>query len=271
MKANDNRTIEFEGKAYTGYEATQMQRKIETAIRHSKDATNLFKASGDTVGRLAEQGKLNALVDKYSAFSKQAGLRVKKERMSVSGYRPVKASLIDKEEYTELIKKIGINNAPKTLDIYHQIKYNKTKEYDLLQNFSKYKSTVPSATLRQYELYAELKELKLIKGTVVPYESHHAYILEDLSHKRDPSHIMKRMKERHITDDEVQKYVDNALFVEQQFKGTRLVYYSQYGVTVLTKTSDYVGINWIAKTVWNKTDFDANTYKILEVGRKHAK
>ena len=40
-------------------------------------------------------------------------------------------------------------------------------------------------------------------------------------------------------------------------------------MTVLTKTNDYPGIEWIAKTVWGKPDFDDSTLKILEVARKY--
>jgi hypothetical protein len=38
---------------------------------------------------------------------------------------------------------------------------------------------------------------------------------------------MKRMFERHITADEVQSYVDNALFMENQWSGMRRIYYSE--------------------------------------------
>ena len=74
---------------------------------------------------------------------------------------------------------------------------------------------------------------------------------------------MKRMKERQITDDDVQKFVDTALFSVEQFKGTRCAFYSADGVTVLTKTKDYENIEWIVKTTWNKYDFDEKTEELL--------
>ena len=55
---------------------------------------------------------------------------------------------------------------------------------------------------------------------------------------------MKRMAERNITDDQVQWNIDHANLCISQFNGTRLVYYSDEGVTVLTKTGDYDGIDW---------------------------
>lgn len=90
LKARDRRTFEYEGKRYTGYEATQVQRKLETEMRRQKDRANLFAVSGDEDGRRAAQEKLNILSRKYKEFSGAAGLDTHKERTSVSGFRRVK-------------------------------------------------------------------------------------------------------------------------------------------------------------------------------------
>jgi len=92
LKARDKETFEYEGKRYTGYEATQVQRKLETAIRHAKDRQIIAAATGDDTLRRQEQAKINALKNQYEKFSDAAGLRAKNERMSVSGYHKVKAS-----------------------------------------------------------------------------------------------------------------------------------------------------------------------------------
>lgn len=90
LKAQDRETFEFEGKMYTGYEAKQVQRKLETAMRHAKDRQIIAAAAGDDVLRRQEQQKINVLADKYSKFSNAAKLPTKKERASVSGYHRVK-------------------------------------------------------------------------------------------------------------------------------------------------------------------------------------
>ncbi len=90
LKERDRQTFEYEGKQYTGYEATQVQRKLETEMRRQKDRANLFAVSGDDDGRRAAQEKLNILTRKYKQFSDAAGLDVHKERMSVSGFHRVK-------------------------------------------------------------------------------------------------------------------------------------------------------------------------------------
>lgn len=90
LAENDRKRV-FEGKEYTGYEATQKQRQIETEIRRRKDRANLAKASGDDVWRREEQARINALRQKYSEFSQAVGLDVKRDRMSVRGFHTVKA------------------------------------------------------------------------------------------------------------------------------------------------------------------------------------
>lgn len=109
FKAMDNKTFEYEGKTYTGYEAKQMQRKLETAIRHAKDRQKIAKAAGDDTLRRQEQKKLNDLTRKYKDFSEKAGLPVKKERMSVSGYYRVKENLFINEEDIKISSK-KLNN-----------------------------------------------------------------------------------------------------------------------------------------------------------------
>lgn len=69
----------------------------------------------------------------------------------------------------------------------------------------------------------------------------------------------------------MQRYVDTAIFSLSHYNDTRLAYYSLDGVTDLTKTSDYDGIEWIAKTAWSKADFDEITDKILKEAKKYAR
>lgn len=116
FKAMDNKTFEYEGKTYTGYEAKQMQRKLETAIRHAKDRQKIAKAAGDDTLRRQEQKKLNDLTRKYKDFSEKAGLSVKKDRMSVSGYYRVKP--VDNRGGSGIIKADKLNDI---IYSYHEI------------------------------------------------------------------------------------------------------------------------------------------------------
>lgn len=85
--------IEFEGKEMTRYEAAQLQRRIETGVRAAKDRANLAAAAGDDVWRRSEQLRINQLTAKYQELSEAAGLPTRRERMTVSGFRPVRATV----------------------------------------------------------------------------------------------------------------------------------------------------------------------------------
>lgn len=71
----------FDGKTYTAYEATQMQRRIERQIRAQKKLKNAYEKSGLTEEAQAANIKLRRLNAKYKAFSKAAGLPEQPERL----------------------------------------------------------------------------------------------------------------------------------------------------------------------------------------------
>lgn len=73
----------FDGKTYTAYEATQMQRRIERQIRAQKRLTVSLKANGQSEEYTAANAKLRRLNAKYKEFSKAAGLPLQQERTKV--------------------------------------------------------------------------------------------------------------------------------------------------------------------------------------------
>lgn len=89
MNRESQSIIEYEGKKYTTYEATQVQRKFETEIRKQKDQQIIARASGnkELVGQ--SQNKISQLTSKYNDFSNKAGLDTYKNRLSVSGYKRI--------------------------------------------------------------------------------------------------------------------------------------------------------------------------------------
>ena len=89
MNRESQSIVEYEGKKYTAYEATQVQRKLETAIRKEKDRQIIARASGDKDGVSVAQKNITTLTHKYNDFSKNARLDTYKNRLSVSGYRRV--------------------------------------------------------------------------------------------------------------------------------------------------------------------------------------
>ena len=89
MNKESESIIEYEGNKYTKYEATQVQRKLETAIRQQKDRQIIARASGDKNGVGIAQSNISTLTSKYNDFSKNAGLDTYKNRLAVSGYHRV--------------------------------------------------------------------------------------------------------------------------------------------------------------------------------------
>ena len=90
IQDKNEKGFEFEGKHYSMYEGTQLQRKIELNIRKQKDTQILARVSGDKELIEESQEKIRLLTDKYDKLCKISGLLPKKERMQVLGYRTVK-------------------------------------------------------------------------------------------------------------------------------------------------------------------------------------
>ena len=87
MNRESQSIIEYEGKKYTAYEATQLQRKLETEIRKQKDIQIMAKASGNKELIAHSQEKIRQLTNKYRQLSDVSGLPTKMQRMRVSGYK----------------------------------------------------------------------------------------------------------------------------------------------------------------------------------------
>ena len=73
----------FDGKTYTAYEATQMQRRVERQIIKQKRLVTAYKASEQTDEYRAAKIKLTRLNSKYNAFSEAAKLPRQWERTKV--------------------------------------------------------------------------------------------------------------------------------------------------------------------------------------------
>lgn len=80
---DDGHNIDFEGKHYTAYEATQKQRQIERTVRKLKREQAAYKAAGLTEEEQAVTARIRRLNKEYKAFSEAAGLPMQRERMKV--------------------------------------------------------------------------------------------------------------------------------------------------------------------------------------------
>ena len=75
--------IDYAGKHYTMYEATQRQRRLEASMRRQKRRIIADEATGDRERKQQDQIKLQVLNQEYRRFSKAAGLRTQDARAEI--------------------------------------------------------------------------------------------------------------------------------------------------------------------------------------------
>ena len=87
---NDKGAI-IDGKHYTNYEITQLQRSFERKIRKQKDIQILAKESGNKELVKESQDRITQLTQKYREISKISGLPTRMDRLKVAKYRRISA------------------------------------------------------------------------------------------------------------------------------------------------------------------------------------
>ena len=87
---NDKGAI-IDGKHYTNYEITQLQRSFERKIRKQKDIQILAKESGNKELIKESQDRIKQLTNKYKEISKISGLPTRMDRLKVAKYRRISA------------------------------------------------------------------------------------------------------------------------------------------------------------------------------------
>lgn len=89
---NSRAQITIDGVTMSRYEWTQEQRRIETNIRAQKDIAVAAKAYGDMPARREAQRNIDAWQELYTRISEAAGVRERPDKMTVAGFRKVKAA-----------------------------------------------------------------------------------------------------------------------------------------------------------------------------------
>ena len=108
MRQENEEGITYNGRHYTGYEATQRQRNLEASMRRQKRKILVDEAAGDGEKLQTDQIKLQLLRQEYARFSKAAGLRTQTERAEAVGFGWKQAG-----------------DARKTFEKYSSVRYNK--------------------------------------------------------------------------------------------------------------------------------------------------
>lgn len=76
-----------DGKHFTLYECTQVQRKLETKIRYAKEEQMLMKELKNNTFRNLARRKVEYLTAEYKRFSKQCNMPMRLNRTTVPGYK----------------------------------------------------------------------------------------------------------------------------------------------------------------------------------------
>ena len=107
FRKDNEKGVTVDGKHYTGYQATQMQRKLERAIRKEKRRVLVAESAGDVETLPVAQTRLQRLRQEYKRFSDAAGLRTEDERLFVAD--KTKAAAADAKRNTGVRVKYDSN------------------------------------------------------------------------------------------------------------------------------------------------------------------
>lgn len=217
-----------------------------------------------TIGKSAERIQQDK---DFSSIEKNPLSRDPRTKKQVEAYREKQRNrqqlYRDMKQHKEYRVVLG-KDIPKDFAKFRDLKYNDPEKWEYIKGLKEYLEKYPSSNKKYYNVAQELKKLGIKNiGVPLPPQKKQAFILPEGKH--DPYHIMHRMMERQITDDDIRSYMNNAHCMFVQWGGKRQAFYSSSGVCVITKS----GKDWIYKTAWNSTDFDDSTCTILEVIRKN--
>jgi len=128
FRADNEKGVTIDGRRYTMYEATQMQRRIERSIRTQKRRILVDESAGDQDKLLTDRIRFQRLRQEYKRFSRAAGLRTEPERARVTGFG--RGQAMSAEKYGNIVsEQIGHSVGakarnydvfnPATGDIFH--------------------------------------------------------------------------------------------------------------------------------------------------------
>lgn len=86
MRRRNEEGVTFDGRHYTGFEATQRQRKFERSIRKQQRRILIDETVEDTTKLQTDQIRLQRLKQEYKRFSDGVGLPMQYERLDTAGF-----------------------------------------------------------------------------------------------------------------------------------------------------------------------------------------
>lgn len=169
----ENTPKEFQGKAYTLYEAKQKQRQMETAMRAQREKVQLLQKGGaDPDDVMLARAKYQGQLNEYSKFSRKMGLKEERERIYYdmrgriatntkrqnAKYTPdmIRNATRDSNQYDRYKNIIG--DSVGSLADFRQMKYNNPKEFSLLTDYTNSVKSGMISPLSGFKNYKSLYE-----------------------------------------------------------------------------------------------------------------
>lgn len=217
--------FEFEGKHYTMYEGTQLQRQIETKIRQYKER----QIGAESIENLDEvircQKRIRQLTDKYNELHKVSGLSTRIERLRVDNYKKVSKKTLNNLFEDNIISKDfeKVNKNVETLIIYDR--NTKDKIYNATDNK---KSSVGG--LKALSIFVKSKPNTLVSAHNHPSNS--SFSLKDImTFNRFGSINSIFVDTEGYTYFLEKKYIKkiNSKYLNKTIVETRKIYYNKFG------------------------------------------
>lgn len=241
-KANKD-GFEFEGKHYTNYEGTQLQRQIETKIRQYKDRQIGARAIDNAEEVYHCQEKIRLLTNKYNDLHKVSGLPTKIDRLRVEGYKKLN---ISKSLFSDNIITRDFKNKSKKVE--SMIIYDMKTRKKIYATTSNKRSVV--GDLKAYGIFATAKPNSL--ATAHNHPSNTSFSKKDIMTFNKFKSIDSLFVE---TDDYTYYLIKNNIQriesknLEKIVTDIRNMYYNKYGKT---KESMHLVNEIISKKIgWN--------------------
>ena len=160
LEALNARNIEYNGKKYTAYEISQMQRARERNVRRWKKRYLAEDAAGlDTTDAAV---RLKAARQSLAEFAQATGGRVDSARTSVPKFgrsKASRASAKSRAHHTDWLKSINAQSTSlNTVAKYYDARYNNTEEYRLLMQYANSVKSGWLSPLAGFDLYKSTHE-----------------------------------------------------------------------------------------------------------------
>ena len=154
------RNIEYNGKKYTAYEISQMQRARERNVRRWKKRYLAEDAAG--LDATDSAVRLKAARQSLAEFAQATGGRVDSARVSVPKFgrsEASRASAKSQAHHTDWLKSINAQSTSlNTVAKYYDARYNNTEEYRLLMQYANSEKRGWLSPLAGFDLYKSTHE-----------------------------------------------------------------------------------------------------------------